>query len=121
MVEREELKPCPFCGNEAIKVEKTRLDGEGRYYVYCPRCEARGSEQYCAANAIGAWNDVWNNADISLPELKSCPFCGAEGEFINYDSSVFWVQCVNCGSHGMQSETKRAAINAWNRRADDGR
>ena len=60
----------------------------------------------------------WLNAEHK-PELKPCPFCGAEGDFINHDSNVFWVQCTNCGSHGRQSKTKEGAITAWNRRVDN--
>ena len=52
--------------------------------------------------------------------LKSCPFCGAEGD-INYKK--FAPYCINedCFlnelDHGF--ETEQEAIEAWNRRAND--
>ena len=114
----DNLKPCPFCGREVATVEKTRLDGEGRYYVYCPSCEARGSDAWCASVAIDRWNDVWNNKDISLPELKSCPFCGGKANaFIC--GSIFGVECESCGTSSDGFDTKQEAVEAWNRRADD--
>ena len=55
--------------------------------------------------------------------LKSCPFCGAEGDInYNYDKK-FAPYCINedCflneRDHGF--ETEQEAIEAWNRRAND--
>lgn len=55
--------------------------------------------------------------------LKSCPFCGAEGD-INYNcDKKFAPYCINedCFlnelDHGF--ETEQEAIEAWNRRAND--
>ena len=55
--------------------------------------------------------------------LKSCPFCGAEGDInYNYDKK-FAPYCINDDcflnelNHGF--ETEQEAIEAWNRRAND--
>ena len=55
--------------------------------------------------------------------LKSCPFCGAEGDITyNYDKK-FSPYCINNDrflnelDHGF--ETEQEAIDAWNRRAND--
>jgi len=60
-----ELKPCPFCGGEAINLHKyTEEIEEGSYYsiysVHCPRCEAGitgGSDQKML---IKRWNTRTN-------------------------------------------------------------
>ncbi len=52
-------------------------------------------------------------------ELKPCPCCGCEAE-----PAVYWrVRCSNedCDEQTFSRyETKREAIDAWNRRADNG-
>lgn len=55
--------------------------------------------------------------------LKSCPFCGAEGDInYNYDKK-FAPYCINDDcflnelDHGF--ETEQEAIEAWNRRTND--
>ena len=52
-----------------------------------------------------------------MDELKPCPFCGSR-----YVVSVYcWiVKCCRCGAHGAAGQTRKEAIEAWNRRADDG-
>lgn len=59
-----------------------------------------------------------------MDELKPCPFCGAEGDInYNYDKK-FAPYCINedCFlnelNHGF--ETEQEAIEAWNRRTNDG-
>ena len=48
-----ELKPCPFCGGEAL------IDiygAEGTYKVICDDCGSTGGTRYEEAEAIKAWN-----------------------------------------------------------------
>lgn len=51
----EKLKPCPFCGGEAV------FRGQTYYYIWCKSClaETRGSEN--KEEAIEAWN---SRADV---------------------------------------------------------
>jgi len=52
---------------------------------------------------------------IVIPELLPCPFCGGEGEIVR--TSVFWGECVKCGSScGYSNKSKTKAIKAWNQR-----
>lgn len=61
--------------------------------------------------------------------LKPCPFCGGTGEAyqaptmrsLKIDDDVYWVQCRNCFGRAGNSYSKIEAINAWNRRAEDGK
>lgn len=52
--------------------------------------------------------------------LKACPFCGGKAEILNYSATEWLVHCPVCG--GMVErwrETKKDAIEQWNRRAND--
>ena len=60
-----------------------------------------------------------------MAELKPCPFCGYkrvailedENEYLAYRYSS---QCQKCGASARMGRTKQEAIEAWNRRAEDG-
>lgn len=81
-----------------------------------------------------------------MDELKPCPFCGTDlsskffpqvmtvrpvhseeyliaklnkGHFLGSDN-YYSVQCIQCGASGARGLTKEHAIEAWNRRADNG-
>ena len=47
----EDLKPCPFCGEEMGE-----LAGTGWVYVICRQCDARGPDMRRAEKAIKLWN-----------------------------------------------------------------
>lgn len=56
-------------------------------------------------------------------ELKPCPFCGGEADIGKYGEDVgitFYFICCTCGAElDRHTVTEKAAIEAWNRRADD--
>ena len=54
-----------------------------------------------------------------MAELKPCPFCGGKAEMKSY--TRFWVACDDCLSETSTYSTKEEAIEAWNRRAKDGK
>jgi Lar family restriction alleviation protein len=65
-VKEKELKPCPFCGQEARIAQSTF----GDYFVECRNCAARTRTVLCAQGspknirrklAIDAWNQRHNN------------------------------------------------------------
>ena len=54
-----------------------------------------------------------------MAELKPCPFCGGNAEIKKY--TRFWVACDDCLTESAAYATKEEAIEAWNRRAEDGK
>ena len=50
-----ELKPCPFCGGEAL-CNPFRWLGFTSYYVKCEECKASTNNFDHAKEAIRAWN-----------------------------------------------------------------
>lgn len=61
-------------------------------------------------------------------ELKPCPFCGAREHDEDQPINVGWVieldawqvSCDRCGASGGINDGRAEAIEAWNRRAEDG-
>ena len=62
-----------------------------------------------------------------MAELKPCPFCGAtvkiEEEWADAVSVFYSFNCDSCGMYCVQNECvpQNEAIEAWNRRAEDGK
>ena len=62
-------------------------------------------------------------------ELKPCPFCGAKETDKDQPVNVGWVieddawmvVCDRCGAAGAEHDGRAEAIEAWNRRAEDGK
>jgi len=51
------LLPCPFCGNEGIKVECEEVNsGTFHVYVLCGKCNARGPTAVSEHHARLVWN-----------------------------------------------------------------
>ena len=62
-----------------------------------------------------------------MAELKPCPFCGGRAfcrwtdEGMEKESYLFYVECDNCYITTTYFYDKEKAIEAWNRRAEDGK
>jgi Lar family restriction alleviation protein len=50
-----DLKPCPFCGNEAVIKSKPDIYGL-RYYVMCGKCETKTHIFEKCVDAVELWN-----------------------------------------------------------------
>ena len=57
-----------------------------------------------------------------MSELKPCPFCGGEAEAYVSPAKDGWnyVFCKKCQTSVDNYDTAAEAIEAWNRRANDG-
>ena len=68
-----------------------------------------------------------------MAELKPCPFCGgdAEEKYIRrkkvfakfkfpYNTHFVYIQCKLCSASSCVKHTREEAIEAWNRRVDNG-
>lgn len=63
-----------------------------------------------------------------MNNLKPCPFCGSSDchtkrHYNNYDESWWGVKCYKCGTElvNRNFDLPTDAMDAWNRRSDDGR
>ncbi len=67
-------------------------------------------------------------ADVKMPELLPCPFCGSEAHL--FVSEGIKVLCSKCGAstrilvdgvsaRGVYGNATKTVIEAWNRRVDD--
>ena len=57
-----------------------------------------------------------------MAELKPCPFCGGQNINIRKGKYAWNIECYNadCGAY-ITKVLKQTAIEAWNRRAEDGK
>ena len=67
--------------------------------------------------------DVGGRVMSEKVELKPCPFCGGEAHpdntWILSGARKWVVHCIKCGASIGFYETKKKAIEAWNRRIKD--
>jgi Lar family restriction alleviation protein len=62
-----------------------------------------------------------------MDELKPCPFCGSDRITImvrlpfNDEVVGYYVFCSGCGARSALNFSEEIAIEAWNRRAEDGK
>lgn len=47
ITDKQLLKPCPFCGNTKLKLDKHTRNGRVTYSIRCNSCHARGGTSGC--------------------------------------------------------------------------
>ena len=52
-------------------------------------------------------------------ELKPCPFCGGDAEFVQYSPLQWSVECTSCKARVAIKHSKYGAAVAWNKRSGD--
>jgi Lar family restriction alleviation protein len=87
-------------------------------------------EEICAKNAITNFWKGWSR----MTELKPCPFCGEKAKICATTTKTYpknhgqhWCYCEKCGATGQSfsdfeddGSSVFKAIEAWNRRDDNG-
>lgn len=54
-------------------------------------------------------------------ELKPCPFCGSKNiEITSYGADIVFIQCDGCSATFPHFDCEKEAIEAWNRRVENG-
>lgn len=62
-----------------------------------------------------------------MAELKPCPFCGGGNAGVmvrlplNNELVAYYACCFECGARTAAQVDEQLAIEAWNRRAEDGK
>jgi hypothetical protein len=67
-----DLKPCPFCGGEALPYQGCKMADPDRYYIQCQRCPASTDASCDIRLAERAWNtrpSPWCSVADRLPEV----------------------------------------------------
>ena len=114
-----ELKPCPFCGGEAVLTTEENCLGNWWFRVCCSQCLF---EQHIYNSQLEAISD-WNKRVEDYLQLKPCPFCGSRVDLISCHESKgvrdIYIRCPSCGEQRhLFYETDKEAIDAWNRRVN---
>ena len=56
-----ELKPCPFCGDELVKVkfdeDEQHYLGDGDCFIECQNCNSKSGHYHFEEAAIATWNE----------------------------------------------------------------
>ena len=109
----ENLKPCPFCGGEAVFEEENNTSS---VKIVCKSCGA--STLWTAKPVQNYIIDKWNSRSRKrTTQIKSCPFCGGNGNLWQAMDSMYIIQCMNCAISSDYYETEEEAKSAWNRRS----
>jgi len=106
------LKPCPFCGGEAILVCYTVNCGE--FSVFCPVCGTNSLDNGDMTEVFEHWQKrhYFKNDKTKTP-LLPCPFCAGEAIFDVYNSVLY---CDDCTTHLGTQESVQEFIDLWNHR-----
>lgn len=75
-----ELKPCPFCGNERVNVAEIA----GSFFAVCGSCGAQGKMMETISGVVGAWNrregDKPERKTVNVGEVAVFPNAKADKE-----------------------------------------
>ena len=91
MISRQKLKPCPFCGGEAVIL----AGFEEHIWIFCEECKAEISAHTTEAEAIEAWNKraeqpaiVGIDGQKLIEELKNETYSINENDYEDYWQGV---------------------------------
>ena len=106
-----ELKDCPFCGSKC----EIRQQGSGWKAKCTSCCVSQDGTFTQRQHAVQEWNNRYLlGADGTVPDLKSCPYCGRSSDI--RDTMGYLVTCNWCSASTGSWSTPSLAAEAWNRR-----
>lgn len=85
-MKNSELKPCPFCGGDEIRLDKNET---GHYHAVCTTCECSFSYDWTKEEAITAWNQRAERTCVMKPTT-------IDNEM--FSDLVHEYECYECGS-----------------------
>lgn len=91
-----DLKPCPFCGGEAI-LETVDGNSPEECYIYCPECDFESGVYSEPKFIIEKWNrraDVVHGRKIEDGDIGCFWLCSLCNECLPYGAKY----CPNCGA-----------------------
>lgn len=93
-----ELKPCPFCGSDEVKVQN--FLSEAKYYgILCCECDTRACTHFDRESVIKAWNTRATECEKCKHIEKWCDhFCCAPTKAQRYDKLVAFVESLTMPS-----------------------
>ena len=135
----EELKPCPFCGGEALYLyskgngamsnTKTNIYyASYRGTICCEKCRMQLHEFAKMSDAVKAWNRRTHKVGLGVEHdesfvewPKKCPCCGSDVDIVQKKGipSGIRIECKDrehCGLSQLWFKTEEKAIKAWNNR-----
>lgn len=108
----ENLKPCPFCGGEAVFEKNTDSNS---VKIVCKSCGA--STLWTIVEVQNYIVEKWNTRSRKRAvQIKLCPCCGSNGKLWQAMDGTFIIQCINCSISSNYYQTAEEAITAWNAR-----
>lgn len=111
MTDELKLKPCPFCGGEAIRGIACHVNEDYAFRVECRECKIVTPFYDTEADAIKAWNRrAERTAKVekvtrvsSVIRTGRCGDCG-------YDVIDSYKHCPNCGAKLVWSERSKVVM-----------
>ena len=111
----DSLKPCPFCGGEAVK----EFDSDWGLVVRCLECPAIMSESPCLGilKPVEAWNTraertchmdcVKDGPICTVWKFDCCGFEFVENDCAAYQTELPGTWCPNCGAKVIANEMRK--------------
>ena len=101
----DELKPCPFCGNEARVRAQHWDDGSHVWWVECAACEAEGMRCDDGQHAIDAWNTRAERTCTMAHEGERLWLCSRCGSYYERADAYPYKYCPRCGAKVVRAST----------------
>lgn len=82
-----EVKPCPFCGSERLRISNNRVN----YWAACRDCAALGPEEKTAEEAVKKWNSVYPAMDADFADVWVKALANERNKKIYNSDDIEWI------------------------------